>query len=111
LQPDDYGALSWVSICFCWPIGIFAVCASREVSRAYYRGDFNGAQAASRRARHTALCAIFIGIVFYAFTLGRRKPEPGLAGVSDGVSDGERHLIDIGNTEGGTFLSLALFST
>jgi len=68
-QPESYAVLAWFScLCCCWPVGLVAVCASREVSVAYMDGDYERAERASRRARHIAICAIIMGVLFFIHT-------------------------------------------
>eukprot|EP00903_Cladosiphon_okamuranus_P014542 g13489.t1 len=65
IPPQNHSFLAWLScLCFCWPIGAFAIYASHDVDYRWARGDFDGAREASRRAKGTSLAAIVIGIVY-----------------------------------------------
>eukprot|EP00752_Nemacystus_decipiens_P003383 g3130.t1 len=75
IPPDNHSFLAWFScLCFCWPIGAFAIAASHDVDYRWARGDFDGARAASSRAMTLSMVAIVVGIGYgfsYLFLFGQ----------------------------------------
>jgi len=47
----------------CWPFGIPAVVFAAQVSSKYNRGDYNGALAASGKAKMWAIIALVCGLI------------------------------------------------
>ena len=53
-----------VTICCCWPIGIFAILKSMATRDAINRGDAQGAMENSQSARRLGFWALGVGIAF-----------------------------------------------
>lgn len=47
----------------CWPLGIPAVVSAAQVSSKYSQGDYNGALAASNKAKMWAIIALVCGLI------------------------------------------------
>lgn len=61
--PSDHLAFNiFVTICCCWPIGIFAILKSVETRDMINRGDSTGATNASKKAKKYGCCALGFGI-------------------------------------------------
>ncbi|XP_077981342.1 proline-rich transmembrane protein 1-like [Glandiceps talaboti] len=62
--PNDHFILAtFVTVCCCWPIGIFALWKSREVYRCASRGDARGARRASNAARTISWTTFIFGLL------------------------------------------------
>jgi|BarGraIncu00222A_1022003.scaffolds.fasta_scaffold00130_8 hypothetical protein len=77
LAPPNYlvWAILATVLCF-WPLGLVAIVFSTQVNTKWARGDVQGAQASSRKARTFAIvttvvgmCAYVIAFVFFVFVL------------------------------------------
>uniref|UniRef100_A0A8D1LSM2 Branched chain keto acid dehydrogenase E1 subunit alpha n=1 Tax=Sus scrofa TaxID=9823 RepID=A0A8D1LSM2_PIG len=70
LLPHDHLGLAVFSMLCCfWPVGIPAFCLAQKTSKAWAKGDVQGAGAASRRAFLLGVLAIGLGVCTYAAAL------------------------------------------
>jgi hypothetical protein len=58
-----------VTICCCWPIGIFAILKSVETRDAANRGDRERALVSSRSARRLGLVTLLVGLFFVLLSM------------------------------------------
>lgn len=69
--PQDHLCFSiMVTICCCWPIGIFAILKSVATRDAINRGDREAANSNSQSAKKLAVIALCIGIAFTILSMG-----------------------------------------
>lgn len=67
LPPMPPTNLLWAilsTICCCLPLGVLAIIFATRVSTRYYRGDYEGAAKASRRAEWCIIAAIVLGLLW-----------------------------------------------
>ncbi|XP_004388858.2 transmembrane protein 91 [Trichechus manatus latirostris] len=70
LLPHDHLGLAVFSMLCCfWPVGIAAFCLAQKTNKAWAKGDFQGAGAASRRAFLLGVLAVSLGVCMYAAAL------------------------------------------
>ncbi|XP_062967758.1 transmembrane protein 91 isoform X2 [Cynocephalus volans] len=70
LLPHDHLGLAVFSMLCCfWPMGIAAFCLAQKTSKAWAKGDIQGAGAASRRAFLLGVLAVGLGVCMYAAAL------------------------------------------
>ncbi|XP_038949549.1 transmembrane protein 91 isoform X8 [Rattus norvegicus] len=70
LLPHDHLGLAVFSVLCCfWPVGIAAFCLAHKTSKAWAKGDVQGAGAASRRAFLLGVLAVGLGLCTYAAAL------------------------------------------
>ncbi|KAM9224560.1 transmembrane protein 91 [Dugong dugon] len=70
LLPHDHLGLAVFSMLCCfWPVGIAAFCLAQKTNKAWAKGDFRGAGAASRRAFLLGVLAVSLGMCMYAAAL------------------------------------------
>ncbi|XP_006900979.1 PREDICTED: transmembrane protein 91 [Elephantulus edwardii] len=70
LLPHDHLGLAVFSMLCCfWPVGIAAFCLAQKTNKAWAKGDFHGAGAASRHAFLLGVLAVGLGVCMYAAAL------------------------------------------
>jgi hypothetical protein len=52
-----------------WPLGIFSIVFSTKVNKKWALGDYEGARAASRKAKNFALATVVVWLVLLAFLI------------------------------------------
>jgi hypothetical protein len=71
--PPNY--LVWTilaTVLLFWPLGIFSIVFSTQVNKKWAAGDYEGAAAASRKAKNFAIATAVVGLLFLAITLALR---------------------------------------
>jgi Interferon-induced transmembrane protein len=68
-KPPAHWPLSIVGVLFSFLFGVIAIYFSVQVGRRWNRGDVEGAQRASRRARTIGIIAIIVGVIGTAIIL------------------------------------------
>jgi len=71
--PPNY--LVWTilaTVLLFWPLGIFSIVFSTQVNKKWAAGDYEGAQAASRKAKNFAIATAVVGLLFIAIALALR---------------------------------------
>jgi len=68
--PPNY--LVWTilaTVLLFWPLGIFSIVFSTQVNKKWAQGDFEGAQASSRKAKNFAIATAVVGLLVIAIAV------------------------------------------
>mmetsp|Transcript_8157 Transcript_8157/g.10112 ORF Transcript_8157/g.10112 Transcript_8157/m.10112 type:complete len:165 (+) Transcript_8157:169-663(+) len=74
LRPPNHMLMSICTcICCCWPLGIIAICFSCMVDSRYDNQDYEGANAASTKAKWLSYAAIGCGVLIYIASVASQE--------------------------------------